>query len=240
LIYEICNANGCATAKVYIAVTCDTTGNNGGSNRPIVAVNDRISTPKNVQIKFNPTVNDTIRGRLLALMIINAPRNGTVSFVGLDTLIYAPNRDFCGRDTFEYSICDTAFNCASAFIYVNVTCDSTGNNLPLPIAVNDTARTGVNQAVVIDVLLNDTLNGVLSRPLSITMQPRNGTASVSGNNQILYTPNAGFCGGRDTLIYQICNANGCSTATVSINVVCDSTTLTRPPVAVPDAQNDAD
>jgi large repetitive protein len=234
LTYEICNINGCDTANVYVSVTCDTTVNNGGSMRQIVAVNDRITTPKNTQIKFNPTVNDTIRKRLLALMIINTPRNGTISFVGLDTLIYAPNRDFCGRDTFEYSICDTSFNCASAFIYVNVTCDSIINNLPLPIAVNDTARVGVNQSVVIDVLLNDTLNGVLRGPLSITTQPRFGTATRNSNNQIVYTPNAGFCGGRDTLKYEICNANGCSTATVSINVVCDSITLTRLPIAVPD------
>ncbi len=233
LTYEICNANGCDTANVYVAVTCDTTINNG-SNRPIVAVNDNITTRKNTQIKFNPTVNDTIRARLLALMILNPPRNGTVSFVGLDTLIYAPNRDFCGRDTFQYSICDTSFNCDNAFIYVNVTCDSVVNNLPLPIAVNDTARVLVNQAVVIDVLSNDTLNGVLRRPLSITTRPRFGTASVNGNNQIVYTPQAGFCGGRDTVAYELCNQNGCDTAIVSINVVCDSITRTRLPVAIPD------
>ena len=232
LTYEICNANGCDTAKVYVAVTCDTTVNNG-SNRPIVAVNDVISTRKNVQITFRPTLNDTIRTRLLALMIVNNPLHGTVSFTGLDTLIYVPNRDYCGRDTFEYSICDTSFNCANAFIYVNVLCDSTVNAF-VPIAVNDTARTGVNQTVVINVLQNDTLNGVLARPLSITSRPRFGTATVDRNNQVIYTPQAGFCGGRDTLAYEICNPNGCDTAIVSIDVICDSNTLRRLPVAVPD------
>ncbi len=232
LLYEICNANGCDTAKVYIAVTCDTTVNNG-SNRPIVAVNDVISTRKNVQITFRPTINDTIRTRLLALMVINNPLHGTVSFTGLDTLIYVPNRDYCGRDTFEYSICDTSFNCANAFIYVNVSCDSAVNPLA-PIAVNDTARTGVNQAVVVSVLQNDTLRGALSRPLSITSRPRFGTATVDRNNQVIYTPQTGFCGSRDTLSYEICTINGCDTAIVSINVICDSNTLRRLPVAVPD------
>jgi large repetitive protein len=233
LTYEICNINGCATAEVHIAVTCDTTINNG-SGRKVVAVNDYITTTKNTQIKFIPTVNDTIITRLMSLSILNLPRNGMVSFVGLDTLIYAPNAGFCGRDTFSYTICDTSFNCSNAFIFVNVTCDSVGNNLPLPIAVNDTARVLVNQSVTIDVLLNDTLNGVLRRPLSITGRPRFGTASVTATNQIVYTPFAGFCGGRDTVTYEICNANGCSTAKVSINVICDSITLTRQPIAVPD------
>jgi gliding motility-associated-like protein len=235
MTYEICNINGCDTAKVYVAVTCDTTINNG-SGRLIVAVDDTISTRKNVQITFRPTLNDTIRTRLLALMIINPPSNGRISFTGLDSLIYVPNAGFCGRDTLEYSICDTSFNCDNAFIFVNVSCDSVVNLL-LPIAVNDTAQTIANQAVVINVLQNDTLNGVLRGPLSITGRPRFGTATVSRSNQIVYTPQAGFCGGRDTLKYEICNANGCATATVSINVICDSITLSRLPVAVPDYTN---
>ena len=325
LTYEICNTNGCDTALIYVAVTCDTTVNNGGSNRPVVAVNDNITTRKNVQITFNPTVNDTIRTRLLALMIINAPRNGTVGFQGLDTISYTPNRDFCGRDTFEYTICDTSFNCASAFVFVNITCDSvsilspiavpdyatTRKNTPirinilandtqngvldsikivslprrgtaligadnvltystdtcgftdslvyricnrngcdtalvaikvscdtiitprvLPIAINDTARTKSGQPVTINVLQNDTLNGILAGRIGITKRPRFGTALVNGNNEVIYTPENGFCGGRDTLNYEICTANGCDTASVSINVVCDSLMATLPPVAV--------
>jgi large repetitive protein len=327
LSYEICNANGCDTALIYVAVTCDTTVNNGGSNRPIVAVNDNVTTRKNTQLTFNPTVNDTIRTRLLALMIINAPRNGSVGFRGLDTITYTPNRDFCGRDTFEYSICDTSFNCASAFVYVNVTCDSVTNNilspigvpdyattrkntpiriniltndtlngvldsiriisLPrrgtaaigsdnvltystdtcgftdtlvyricnrngcdtalvaikvscdtivtprvLPIAINDTASTKSGQPVTISVLQNDTLNGILAGRVGIILRPRFGIAIVNGNNEVVYTPQSGFCGGRDTLSYEICNASGCDTALVSINVVCDSLMATLPPVAV--------
>jgi gliding motility-associated-like protein len=326
LTYEICNINGCDTALVYLAVTCDTTTNNGGSNRPVVAVNDNITTRKNTEITFNPTVNDTIRTRLLALMVINAPRNGTVGFRGLDTITYSPNRDFCGRDTFEYTICDTSFNCASAFVFVNVTCETilspvalpdyatTRKNTPirinilandtlngvldsirivslprkgmatlgndnvltysadscgftdtlvyricnrngcdtalvaikvscdtivtprvLPIAINDTASTKNGQPVTISVLLNDTLNGILAGRIGIAKRPRFGIALVNGNNEVVYTPQSGFCGGRDTLNYEICNANGCDTAIVSINVVCDSLTAILPPVAVFDA-----
>ena len=236
LTYEICNINGCDTAQVLIAVTCpmDTTG--GGGGNAIVAVNDRISTPKNVQISFKPTINDTIRTRLLALMVLSSPRHGSISFSGLDTLVYVPNPNYCGLDTLEYNICDTALRCSSAFVYITVICDSIGVNRP-PIALNDTASTRVNIGLVINVLLNDTLNGVLINPLSITARPRFGTATVTRTNQIIYTPTNSFCGGRDTLSYQICNANGCDTALVSILVLCDSLTLNRLPIAVPDYAN---
>jgi gliding motility-associated-like protein len=326
LAYEICNTNGCDTATVFVAVTCDTTVNNGGSRRPVVAVNDNVTTLKNTSLTFKPTDNDTIQTKLLSLMIINPPRNGAIGFRGLDTLLYTPSFGFCGRDTFEYSICDTSFNCNNAFVFINVTCDTvstrlspiavpdyatTRKNTPiriniltndtlngvldsiriisfprrgtatlgndnvvtystdtcgftdtlvyricnrngcdtalvaikvscdtivtpriLPIAVNDTARTKSGQPVTISVLQNDTLNGILAGRVGITQRPRFGIALVNGNNELVYTPQSGFCGGRDTVNYEICNASGCDTAIVSINVVCDSLMATFSPIAV--------
>lgn len=235
LDYQICNINGCDTGRLIVAIACDSIPS-GGSGAPIVAVNDNVTTRKNTSLTFRPTLNDTVRTRLLSLMIASPPRNGTIAFRGLDTLLYTPNFNFCGRDTIAYMICDTSFRCAEALIFIHVNCDSAINSL-VPIAVNDTARTGVNQAVVVSVLQNDTLRGVLSRPLSITASPRFGTARVDRNNQIIYTPQPGFCDSRDTLTYEICTINGCDTALVSINVVCDSNTLRRLPVAVPDYVN---
>ena len=327
LTYEICNVNGCDTSKVYILIICDTTNNGGGSGRSVVAVNDNITTLKNTAITFVPTINDTIRTRLLSLMVTTLPRNGAIAFRGLDTLLYTPNLNFCGRDTIGYTICDTSFNCSNAFIYINVSCDTVNLNgqpvavpdyattrkrtpirinilandtlngtldsiriirLPsrgiaalgndnvitystdtcgftdtliyricnrngcdtalvtikvscqtdttanrlLPIAINDNAQTPLNQSITISVLTNDTLNGVLTGRVGIISRPRFGFALVNGNNQIVYTPQNNFCGGRDTLSYEICNANGCDTAVVYINVICDSLTATRPPIAV--------
>ena len=327
LTYEICNVNGCDTGKVYISITCDTSSGGGGSGRPVVAVNDNITTRKNTAITFVPTINDTVRTRLLSLMVTTLPRNGAIAFRGLDTLLYTPNLNFCGRDTIGYTICDTSFNCSNAFIYINVNCDTVNINgqpvavpdyattrkrtpirinilandtlngtldsiriirLPsrgiatlgtdnvitystdtcgftdtliyrvcnrngcdtalvtikvscqtdttanrlLPIAINDNAQTPTNQPVTISVLTNDTLNGVLTGRVGIVGRPRFGFALVNSNNQVVYTPQNNFCGGRDTLSYEICNANGCDTAIVFINVICDSSTTTRPPIAV--------
>ena len=229
LSYEICNVNGCDTAQVVVTVSCDTVNPN---LRPIVAVDDRVMTPKNTTLTFRPTINDTIRTRLLALSIVRMPRHGSISFNGLDTLIYAPNRDYCGGDTIDYRICDTSFICDTATIYINIPCDTLPNLLP--IAVNDFDSTLINTTKIITILANDTLNGILVRPLSILNQPTFGTVIVNNNGTVNYKPFAGYCGGNDVFTYEICNDNGCDTATVTVKVICDSTILNKPPVAVPD------
>ncbi|MBL7813488.1 MAG: gliding motility-associated C-terminal domain-containing protein [Saprospiraceae bacterium] len=229
LSYEICNAIGCDTADVIVTVTCDTTNPN---TRPLVAVDDRVMTDKNTSLTIRPTLNDTIRNRLLALSIVTLPRHGSVSFSGLDTVIYSPGRDFCGLDTFEYRICDTTFACDTAFVFINVKCDTAPKLLP--IAINDLDSTLVNTAKIINVLSNDTLNGILVRPLSIVGQPTFGTVTVNNNGTISYKPFAGFCGANDKFRYEICNDNGCDTAEVTVIVKCDSTVLNKLPVAEPD------
>ena len=228
LSYEICNAIGCDTAKVVVTITCDSLPD----LRPIVAVDDRLTMVNNTSLTFRPTINDTIRTKLMALSIVAMPRHGTISFTGLDTLVYKPNQDYCGNDTLEYRICDTAFNCANAFVYINITCD----NLPMlkPVAVNDLDSVLVNRLIILNVLRNDTLNGNLVGPLSIITQPTFGTVTVNGDGTITYKPFAGFCGANDVFSYRICNAIGCDTATVTMKVICDATVLNKPPVAVPD------
>ncbi len=228
LSYEICNVVGCDIAQVVITVNCDTTP----ILNPIVAIDDRITTDKNTTITFRPTMNDTIRTRLLALSIVRMPSHGSISFTGLDTLNYVPTLDFCGLDTVTYSICDTAFRCATATIFITVKCPE----IPklLPIAINDLDSTLVNVTKIINVLANDTLNGILARPLSIVTQPTFGTVTVNNNGTVNYKPFAGYCGGNDVFTYAICNDNGCDTASVTVKITCDTTVRNKLPVAMPD------
>jgi len=64
-------------------------------------------------------------------------------------------------------------------------------------------------------LANDTPNGATTP--NVVTTPLNGTAVVNTDGTIEYTPNTGFKG-VDTLVYELCNAGGCATATVSIEV----------------------
>ncbi len=86
-------------------------------------------------------------------------------------------------------------------------------------ANNDVATTDFETPVTIDVLANDqTPNPLVS--INVTEGPMtNGSAVLNADDQVVYTPDAGFCG-EAAFDYEICDANGCATATVTVNVVC--------------------
>ena len=96
----------------------------------------------------------------------------------------------------------------------------------MPVAVNDVATTKKNIGITINTFVNDTLNGALIKPLSIITNPTHGLATVDGSNIIAYIPTVDFCGGNDSLSYEICNADGCDTAWVYVTINCP-----QPPVA---------
>ena len=89
-----------------------------------------------------------------------------------------------GRDIAEQPVPLSAFSSACSNCTVN------------PVASDDSAVTTVGTPVMIDVLANDTDDG-LPLPLaiiSVTTPQAGGTATIV-NGQIQYTPKAGFSGG---------------------------------------------
>ena len=86
----------------------------------------------------------------------------------------------------------------------------------MPIAVDDRSTTAINTPVVVNVLGNDTPNGATTP--NVVTNPANGTVVVNLDGSIEYRPNTGF-EGIDTFVYEICNTDGCASATVTINVV---------------------
>ncbi len=101
-----------------------------------------------------------------------------------------------------------------------------------PTAVDDSAVTAMDTAVVINVAANDSdvdgnLDPTSAAPVSA---PTNGAALGNSDGTISYTPNAGFTG-MDGFDYQICDTDlACSTATVTVYALA--------PDAPPMAQND--
>lgn len=91
---------------------------------------------------------------------------------------------------------------------------------PMFIHANDDSASGdVNQAINIDVLLNDDLpNGF--ETVTIDVVPASGTATVVGvNGSIDYDPDLDFCGD-DSFTYIVCDNISCDTASVSISIAC--------------------
>ena len=99
-----------------------------------------------------------------------------------------------------------------------------------PVAAADNATTGEDQAVVVDVLANDTdRDGDLNvASLRIVTPPRRGTATLGGG-RITYFPDANIHG-TDTFTYEICDDDGrCDSARVTVTI----TSRNDPPVAAP-------
>ena len=99
--------------------------------------------------------------------------------------------------------------------------------------VDDSASTGEDTTVTIDVLGNDTDidDGLDPASVTVTGDPGNGTTGVNPDGSIDYTPDAGWSGS-DSFTYEVCDFTGlCDSATVDITV----SAVNDPP----DAQDDA-
>ncbi|MHB0955706.1 MAG: S8 family serine peptidase [Pirellulaceae bacterium] len=160
--------------------------------------------------------------RLPFIVSVTQPPRGTVMIAADQlSLIYTPNRGITSppADEFTYTIGDGTGATSTATVSIFV--------LPAvltPTAVDDTYRVSASSSDnQLQVLLND-LPGVLgTMQITTVTTPGSGTATVNNNGTpanplddfILYTPDGSFAG-LDSFQYTIGNANGSSTATVTI------------------------
>ena len=147
-------------------------------------------------------------------VVVTPTRSGyPVPTVNPDGTITIPNNAAPGNYTITYNVCTVATptDCTEGVVTFTVVSDTSA----LPIAENDSAQTFIGTPVTIEVLTNDTPNGAVTPVITIT--PAKGTAVVNADGTIEYTPNRNFVG-TDSFVYELCNAAGCATATVSVKV----------------------
>ncbi|MEN0048313.1 MAG: gliding motility-associated C-terminal domain-containing protein [Bacteroidota bacterium] len=105
-------------------------------------------------------------------------------------------------------------------------CDTTNltiNVVPYdqpPTVRDDSTSTFQMQNINIPVQNNDELIGGVSI-ISIGTPPKNGQVVINGDGSITYFPDEQNCTGEDRFSYLLCNDAGCSTATVTIEVICE-------------------
>ena len=90
-----------------------------------------------------------------------------------------------------------------------------------PIALNDTSTVAYGSVDTIDVLANDSdpEGGILNTRYVEFLGPRNGTAYVLNENQIIYTPNPAYIG-KDSFQYFSCDVTSeCSIAWIFMEVL---------------------
>jgi len=199
----------------------------GFATDPPVAVNDIAITNEDLQLPIDVLDNDTDpQGNIdpTTVKIVGSASYGTINvnpFSGL--VIYTPEPNYNGIDTFIYEVCDTDGYCDLAI--VNITINPINDSL---IAVDDFYSTQVNEPVTFNILNNDSdsldqLGNVDPGSLSILRSPLNGFISIDPfTSEVTYTPDEGFYGD-DFYVYEICDdgyplPSICNTATVMITV----------------------
>ena len=191
---------------------CDT------SNDPPLAVDDVISSLEDTPVLVPVLENDGDPNfDTISISFVTDPPNGTAVISG-DSILYSPDSNYTGIDSFQYVVCDIFTACDTAWVFVNL--------LPVndaPIAVNDLVETEENTPLVVPVLANDMdVEGQLdTTQLAIISNPQNGTALPDlATGTIEYTPDSAFFG-IDTFAYVICDQDTpslCDTALVIIEV----------------------
>tara|TARA_R110002167_G_scaffold312521_1_gene518178 strand:+ start:972 stop:2990 length:2019 start_codon:yes stop_codon:yes gene_type:complete len=192
-------------------------------------LDDMVTTNEDTNVVVDVYFNDSDLP-LVGSLTATDPLNGTVSINAAgtsndptdDIVTYIPDPNYNGTDTFSYTVCNSFGDCSTATVTVDV--------LPIVDAIDDSIATNIDTPVTVNILGNDNDQPSLGT-ISITI-PANGTAVLNRNglmndpsdDNVTYTPNAGYTG-VDTFDYTICDFLGnCSSATVTV-ITTDSTDL---------------
>ena len=215
--YTICAKNGmlCSTTELVVTVLAPTV-------TPTIEVNGETFTYTGNPTVGNVLTNEKLNGtpnpsvRSVTISIMPPPPGAYEPYLDPSTGdVIVPPHTPAGNYTVTYRVCtiDTPIACGVA--QVTVVIPATPTSTVVPVAADDRVETARNTPVTINVLANDTPNGATTP--NVVTTPLNGTAVVNPDGTIEYTPNTGFVG-TDRLVYTLCNAGGCATATVNIEV----------------------
>jgi hypothetical protein len=124
---------------------------------------------------------------------------------------YTPDADYCGSDSFDYTVSDGNGGSNMATVAVSVTCVN-----DVPMADDQNVSTQENMPVDITLTASDVDGDTLT--FEVVDGPTNGVLSDSGATQT-YTPNVGYTG-PDSFTFRVNDGQeDSSVATVSISVV---------------------
>lgn len=132
-----------------------------------------------------------------ALKGITQPKYGKAEINNTNEIIYAPRSDFHGEDSFTYTLNtqDSIGNSIEQINTMNVTIT------PVNDVTDNIATTAYETKVILSPLLNDTFDKDTDVYISSISLPTKGTATVTAENKLIYTPNKGETG-LDTFFYE--------------------------------------
>jgi peptidoglycan hydrolase-like protein with peptidoglycan-binding domain len=170
-----------------------------------------LSLQTNAGVGVNATLGATGTGPFTYTITSN-PLNGTVGSFNSSTgtFTYTPNTNYTGRDTFSYTVSNSAGVSAPMTVTVNV---GSSNVTPNGQAFSFTTQNGA--------AYNGSLSASGSTPYTyaISSQPSHGSISSfnSSTGAFTYTPNVNYTGS-DTFTYTVTNSAGVSSpVTITVN-----------------------
>jgi hypothetical protein len=192
--------NGNSSATVNVTVECE-------DDAPVAVDDAYFANEDATAAQFSVLANDTdVDGGQQEIISVTQGSNGTV-LNQTSSVTYQPNANFCGADTFTYTLNGNS----TATVSMTVTCVD-----DLPTAIDDQVNVDedtVNNAI--SVMANDT--DIDGGPINITGVGAASFGSAIVNGAVIeYTPNANYCG-TDSFTYSL---NGGSSATVNVAVDC--------------------
>ena len=199
-----------------------------------IAMDDYDTTQMNVPVSVAVLMNDTDCDENInkgTLQVITTPENG---FAMIDTqkgeILYTPNADFFGEDTFSYRICDESGLCDEAMVYIHIEGGGIIEHIYL-IAKNDTDTTLVNLPRVIVNMQNDIIPEGIQAGISILENPLHGQLTLHSDYTITYTPDTDYTG-TDTFTYVLFDKNGIAIADTAISTIIIVGDNSRVPIVI--------
>ena len=182
---------------------------NSGSSAAPVGNPDFVSTEEDTAISIDVLLNDTGSGLSIDSTNQWSEKGGRVDIVN-NKINYLPKSGFSGTDRLWYDLRDSQGRTNYGVVTITVAENA------YPVGNPDTASTSLNTGITINVLANDTGNG-LSLTSSNPWSLNGGRVSIS-NNRINYTPKSGFTG-EDKLWYVFEDSLGrTNSSSVTINI----------------------
>ncbi|MFZ0324951.1 MAG: Ig-like domain-containing protein, partial [Actinomycetes bacterium] len=219
--YTISDGNG-GTDTATVTVTVDAV------NAAPSAVDDSAKTAEDHAVTIAVKANDSDPdGDPTNVTAVTQPSHGTTKVKG-SQVVYTPDHNYNGADSFTYTLCDPFGACDVATVTVTV-----APRNDAPVAKDDAIDAQAGQPVTIHVGAND--HDVEGQPVTVTVveQPSDGSAVVKPNGDIVFTADAG-ANGVQTFVYEICDPDGdCSQATVSVTVAGASVPAPAPVPSTP-------
>ena len=204
--YTISDGQG-GTASATVTVTV-----NSVNDLP-VAVNDTATVPNtDGAVVIDVLANDRdVETAVLTVTAVTQPARGGQVVLENGVVSFVPTPGFIGTATFSYTVADGDDATATATVTVRVT------GIGGPRAVDDRVLTPEDTAVFIAVLANDDLGDGANPVVTIVGEPSHGVVTILGNGFAAYEPDPNYAG-PDSFTYELCTTNGCSTATVVVQV----------------------